>query len=247
MMEYTPHADSTGPAPETPAVLLAMRHIEEYALFEHSGRKSISDLERALWLRMFEGHGDIVRHRAAEAACIAESRRDRVYLAHAVARGEVLAGLVDTEKAQRSFLRYEEECAWEGDFLGRRVSLRDAQMFHRQNRTAFITVTYQPCDRLVQEEYFEPFWEPPQLDVADGDFVRWCEEAEEIRRSAIWVEEKDALPEVDDEFDSETSGEDDDAGTERSEDGDPTQKSTHAPAYFSNKCGEVFDDCVGEL
>ena len=118
MMEYTPHADSTGPAPETPAVLLAMRHIEEYALFEHSGRKSISDLERALWLRMFEGHGDIVRHRAAEAACIAESRRDRVYLAHAVARGEVLAGLVDTEKAQRSFLRYEEECAWEGDFLG---------------------------------------------------------------------------------------------------------------------------------
>ena len=86
-----------------------------------------------------------------------------------------------------------------------------------------------------------------KLDVADGDFVRWCEEAEEVRRSALWIEEEDALPEIDDDFDSETSGGDGDAESARSEDGDPTQKSTHAPAYFYNKCGKVFDDCVGEL
>ena len=36
---------------------------------------------------MFEGHGDIVKHREAEAARILESRRDRVLLAHVAMDG----------------------------------------------------------------------------------------------------------------------------------------------------------------
>ena len=35
--------------------------------------------------------------------------------------------------------------------------------------------------------------------------------------------------------------------TERAENGEPEQESTHAPAHFYNNCGEEFDDCFGEL
>ena len=246
IMEYTPHSDPTGPAPETPAVLWAMRQIEEYERFESSDRFKTKALEKELWLRMFEGHEDIVKHRAAEAARVAESRRDRVSLAHAVARGEVLVGLVDTEKAQRNFLRYEEECARAADIHGRRVNRSDALMFHRPSWMSLIAETCPPLNRLSQEEYFEQCWEPPQLDVADGDFVRWCEEAEESFRRVLIYEWEDGHPERDHEFCDE-SRDGSDNGSERSEDGEPTQKSTHAPAYLSNKCGEVFDDCDGEL
>ena len=167
-------------------------------------------------------------------------------MAHAVARGEVLVGLVDTEKAQRNFLRYEEECARAEDIHGRRVNRSDALMFHRPSWMSLIAETCPPLNRLSQEEYFEQCWEPPQLDVADGDFVRWCEEAEESFRRVLIYEWEDGHPERDDESCDE-SRDGSDNGSERSEDGEPTQKSTHAPAYLSNKCGEVFDDCDGEL
>ena len=150
------------------------------------------------------------------------------------------------KKAQRNFLRYEEECARAADIHGRRVNRSDALMFHRPSWMSLIAETCPPLNRLSQEEYFEQCWEPPQLDVADGDFVRWCEEAEESFRRVLIYEWEDGHPERDHEFCDE-SRDGSDNGSERSEDGEPTQKSTHAPAYLSNKCGEVFDDCDGEL
>ena len=255
-MAYTPHSSTAGPAPDAPAVLWAMRHSEEFMSIESSGRWRLSQLEKELWKDMFEGHGDIVRHRGAEAARIAESRRQRVEFAGAVANGDALAGLVDTERMQRHFLFFEQDAAWWADVRDRPSRPSDTSMFRRSNVRALETLSYPPIDRMSQCEWFEPFWEPPTLDVADGDFVRWCEEAEELCRAATKREEDDEREALKDAAFGDVSG-DDEVGyhlreyesewTERAENGEPTQESTHAPAHFYNNCGEEFDDCFGEL
>ena len=217
---------------------------------EASGRWRLSQLEKGLWLGMFEGHGDIVRHRAAEAARLAELRRQRVEFARAVAGGEALAGLVDTETSQRHFLFFEQDNAWWANVRGRPSRPSNSPMFHR---AALEALNSPPIDRMAQCEYFEPFWEPPMLDVADGDFVRWWEEAEELCRAAATREEDDEREAMYDEaFGDDAVSGDGDAEyvrvwTEWAENGEPTQESTHVPAQHYNNCGEEFDDCVGEL
>jgi len=243
LLAYAPHSGSGGPAPDPPAVLWALRHIEEFRLIESSWRHSLSQLEKGLWMGMFEGHGDALRHRGAEAARVAECRRQRVELARAVASGEALKGLVDTEAAQRQFLSYDELS--EFDELRGRTSRRhlvlDTSAFHRGVRDALTAQQSALVDRIVEVEYRAPFWEPPTLDVADGDFVRWCEEAEELDRAAIEREERN-------DFEDEESRDRSTNGSECPEEDDElTRLPTHAPAYHHTNCGEAFGDCVGEL